>query len=165
MKSDTIRQLQADRRIVAECPGTGETFSLADAVMFYVGDPLPEQAQQWVDEFKAELAERRRALAEERRRLKQRSETGAKAVGIGKILEKVVPAMKGFELDCRDARALFEPIDYVVFNGLTARDGEVDSLVFLDVKTGGARLQESQKQTKDAVEAGRVALARYGGEL
>jgi len=162
---DTIKQLQADRRILAECPDSGETFALADAVMFYVGDPLPEEAKQWVCGFENDIKERQKELRERRRKVKEASERGATAVGLGKILEKLVPVMKDFGADSRDVRPLFEPIDYVVFNGLAARDGEVDSLVFLDVKTGKAGLQASQRQIRDAVQGGKVEWARYGGAL
>lgn len=159
---DTIKQLQADRRILAECRETGEVFSLADAVMFYVGDPLPEDAQRWVDEFKSGLAAREKALRENRRKAREASEKGATAVGLGKILEHLVPVVEGFGMDSRDVRAMFQPIDYVAFNGLSARDGEVDSMVFLDVKTGKAGLSPSQRQIRDVIEGGKVEVARYG---
>ena len=156
MKQDTIAELQADRRVLAECPDSGEMFPLADAVMFYVGDPVPAAVQKVIDERQAELDERRKDLREARRKLKERSETATVSVNIGKILEKVAPAMKGFDMDCRDLRPLFEPIDYVAFNGLASGEGRVDSILFFDVKTGGAQLTQAQRQIKDAVESGKV---------
>ena len=165
MKQDTIGELQADRRILAECPDSGETFPLADAVMFYVGAPVPANAKKVIDEWEAGLEERRKDLHEARRKLKERSETATVSVNIGKILEKVAPAMKGFDMDCRDLRPLFEPIDYVAFNGLASGDGRVDSLLFFDVKTGGAQLTQVQRQIKDAVERGKVHWATYKGKL
>ena len=165
MKQNTIAELQADRRILAECPDTGEVFSLADAVMFYVGDPVPAEAQKMIDEWEAELDERHKELREARRKLKERSETATVSVNIGKILEKVAPAMKGFDMDCRDLRPLFEPIDYVAFNGLASRDGRIDSILFFDVKTGGAQLTQAQRQIKDAVEHGKVDWDSYRGTL
>ena len=165
MKQDTIAGLQADRRILAECPDSEETFPLADAVMFYIGDPVPAKAKKVIDKWEAGLEERREDLHEARRKLKERSETATVSVNIGKILEKVAPAMKGFDMDCRDLRPLFEPIDYVAFNGLASRDGRVDSILFFDVKTGGAQLTQAQRQIKDAVERGKVHWDTYRGSL
>jgi predicted Holliday junction resolvase-like endonuclease len=165
VKQDTIAELQADRRIMAECPDSGEVFPLADAVMFYVGDPIPAKARKVIDELEAGLEERREDLREARRKLKERSETATVSVNIGKILEKVAPAMNGFGMDCRDLRPLFEPIDYVAFNGLASGDGRIDSILFFDVKTGGAQLTQVQRQIKDAVERGKVHWDTYGGKL
>lgn len=73
--------------------------------------------------------------------------------------------MSGFDMDCRDLRPLFVPIDYVAVNGLAAGNGRVDSILFFDVKTGGAQLTPTQRQIRDAVERGKVHWATYRGEL
>jgi predicted Holliday junction resolvase-like endonuclease len=133
--------------------------------MFYVGDPVPAKARKVLDEWEAGLEERRKGLHEARCRLTERSETATVSVNIGKILEKVAPAMRGFDMDCRDLRPLFEPIDYVAFNGLASGNGRVDSVLFFDVKTGGAQLTLAQRQIRDAVERGKVHWATYKGKL
>jgi len=48
-----------------------------------------------------------------------------------------------------DCRPLFEPIDMVVFNGATSN--HVNSITFLEVKTGNARLNEHQRMVRDAI--------------
>lgn len=48
---------------------------------------------------------------------------------------------------------------------LSREASELAAMLVASVKTVKAGLQQSQKQTKEAVESGRVALARYGGEL
>jgi predicted Holliday junction resolvase-like endonuclease len=50
-----------------------------------------------------------------------------------------------------------EPIDYVVFRGLSAHR-RIDSMVFVDVKTGHGRLTRVQSQVKNLVECGKVRL-------
>ena len=76
-------------------------------------------------------------------------------VNVGKILERVAPVCDGFGSAPRDCRPLFDPIDYVVFNGLSLHD-EVKSITFLDVKMGGSGLTPRQRQIRAAVEAGKV---------
>jgi predicted Holliday junction resolvase-like endonuclease len=70
-------------------------------------------------------------------------------VGIGKNIEKVVPALKDFKMPMCDCRPLFDPIDMIVFNGVTKM--KVESIKFMEIKTGNARLNEHQKAIKDAI--------------
>jgi predicted Holliday junction resolvase-like endonuclease len=82
---------------------------------------------------------------------------GAESAGVGKVAEKIALSLPGFPVDPADCRALFEPIDYVVFRGL-ARQGVIDSLLFVDVKTGNRKLEDHQCQIRDLVQAGKVSL-------
>ena len=84
-------------------------------------------------------------------------------MNVGKILERVAPVCDGFGSVPRDCRPLFDPIDYVVFNGLSAH-GEVKSITFLDVKTGGGALNRRQRQIRAVVEAGKVEWQEYSIE-
>jgi predicted Holliday junction resolvase-like endonuclease len=57
--------------------------------------------------------------------------------------------------DLNDLRALWDPIDFVAFNGIGV-NRRVDSITFIDIKTRDSRLKPVQKTIKDAVEAGKV---------
>jgi predicted Holliday junction resolvase-like endonuclease len=80
------------------------------------------------------------------------------AVNLGKIVEKIVPSFSSFSYEAGDCRALFEPIDYLVFSGLAKRN-RVEALFFVDVKSGHARLSSMQHSIKKAIESGAV---RFG---
>lgn len=80
----------------------------------------------------------------------QRSE----AVTRGKVFEQLVPYLPDFRYNPSDARFLGSPVDFVVFDGLSER--EVDRVVFVEVKTGGATLSTRERRVRDAVRAGRV---------
>jgi predicted Holliday junction resolvase-like endonuclease len=159
-RRDTIAQLQSDPRIYGECTSCGEGFPLKRAVLFYADDPLPARAQAVLQERREALEDGHRELREQRRQARERSERGAVSVNLGKILEKIAPVFEGFQYKPRDCRALFEPIDYLVFRGLSTK-GRVDSLAFVEIKTGGATLNDHQKQIREAVEAGRVGWETY----
>jgi predicted Holliday junction resolvase-like endonuclease len=73
-------------------------------------------------------------------------------VNIGFILERIAPAMKAFEFDRNDCRSLFDPIDYIIFSGLTCH-GKVDRLIFADIKTGNARLSAHHQRTPRKLKA------------
>ena len=54
------------------------------------------------------------------------------------------PAGMHFLTQPYDCRSLFEPIDYVAFDGMTTT-GKVDQIAFIDVKTGASRLNSHQR--------------------
>ena len=48
-----------------------------------------------------------------------------------------------------DCRFLAEPIDMIVFDGLSQNN--IKQITFMDVKTGKASLQPNQKKIRDAI--------------
>ena len=71
------------------------------------------------------------------------------------IVEKIVPSFPNFAYEPGDCRAMFEPVDYLVFSGLTTRN-QIHALYFVEVKSGNARLSGSQQSIKKVVENGTV---------
>lgn len=96
-----------------------------------------------------ELKERTSDLLERQKRATTKSEKTAVAVGIGKIIEKILPAHKNFKLIPSDCRFLAEPIDMIVFDGVSNQ--KIKNITFMDVKTGNASLNTHQKQIRDAI--------------
>lgn len=143
----------------SECPACDETMRLKDASLFYLDDFSPGAAERYQQKLK-EVKERRKALNDIRRNIPIRSQKGAEAVNIGFILERIAPSMMSFSFDHNDCRSLFDPIDYVIFEGLS-RNGRVDRIVFADIKTGSARLQKKQKEIKEVVESNKVEFDTY----
>lgn len=79
----------------------------------------------------------------------------SQSVIAGKATEHLAPLLPGFEFDPRDARFLGSPIDFIVFDGLS--EGEIDEIVFVEVKTGpSAALTARERFVRDAIEGGRV---------
>ncbi len=109
---------------------------------------------------------RRIGILEAQRNMR-RSEQGARgdavkrsrAVLTGQIGEQLAPFFPDFPGDPADARFLGKPVDYIVFTGLSA--GNPVEVVFVEVKTGDARLSAVEKSLKEAIEAGRVRWAEY----
>ena len=102
----------------------------------------------------------RQERAEFRQRVekaKRRSEVAAKSVNIGKVVEKIAPSLPGFPVRSSDCRSLFEPIDYLVFRGLSVA-GVVEAIDFVDVKSGAARLTQQQRAIRSLVAGDRVSL-------
>jgi predicted Holliday junction resolvase-like endonuclease len=162
-RPDTIAQLQADARIYGRCPTCDGDFPLRRALLFYADAPLPDAARTRLEARRADLRARVIALRERRRRASEGATQKAIDVNVGMILERVAPVCDGFGNVPRDCRPLFDPIDYVAFNGL-ALHGEVKSITFLDVKTGGGALTPRQRHIRAAIEAGKVEWQQYSVE-
>jgi predicted Holliday junction resolvase-like endonuclease len=76
------------------------------------------------------------------------------AVVTGKVSEQLVPYWPQFPFPPRDARFLGAPVDFIVFDGLS--EGTVRRVVFVEVKTGDARVSPRERGIRDAVDRGAV---------
>lgn len=77
----------------------------------------------------------------------------------GQLAEQLYPLLPGCQYLPSDMRFLGSPIDYLIIRGYTdAKDngGEIEEIIFADVKQGSSQLSAHQKKIRDAVEAGRV---------
>ena len=138
----------------AECSCGGE-FKLSDAILFDGTKPFPKEALEIQSDLKSYLREKEDELKKRKKLATDRAEITTKSVNIGKNLEKVLPTMKDFKWNLADCRVMGSPIDFLTFNGFS--DGIVQSLSFIEVKSGGARLNKHQKAIRDAIEDKKVS--------
>ena len=142
-----LNELLRTRRLMVRCPDCQDDFPIQDAQLFDARRPLDGSALKKLEEERAAVAERRAELKQRMTTGIERSRIGGKAINLGKVVEKVAPSLSGFPLQPGDCRALFEPIDYITFDGLS-RTGRVESVHFVDVKSGKARLSERKRKNK-----------------
>jgi predicted Holliday junction resolvase-like endonuclease len=158
---EVIKTLET-RGFYAECPCCDSPIPLRSAGLFYL-DQFTSEAQELYNERRKELRGRGDQLKERRKSISQTSEVGAKAVNIGSILERLAPSMSSFRFERNDCRSLFDPIDYLIFEGLSKR-GSVSKILFVDIKTGGARLKSVQRQIRSLVDEKHVEWDTYKAE-
>ena len=82
----------------------------------------------------------------------------------GKIAEQMAPLLPEFGHLPADARFIGSPVDYVIFDGLSAVSDEKGGsihIVFMDVKHGSAGLSRNQQAIKKAVEAGEISWETF----
>jgi len=135
--------------LVAECPHCGDEFALSESLLFDGRGKFPDKAQQVRLDWEKELKDRIGELADEQIRAKTKPEKMAIAVGIGKIIEKILPAHKNFKMTPADCRFLAEPIDMIIFDGLA--QNKIKNITFMDVKTGSSQLNKHQRRIRDAI--------------
>lgn len=156
MSSDvsTLIQTLQKSNLFAGCPRCGEEFALSESILFDGQLPFPSQADQIRLQMEKDLSDKIAELQKRQVMADEGAEKKAIEVGIGKIIEKVIPAYKNFKLPLPDCRFLAEPIDMIVFDG--ASDMKINHITFLDIKTGKSKLNTHQRQIRDAVKDHKV---------
>lgn len=96
---------------------------------------------------------------EREREVRRDSVDRSRATLSGQFLEKLAPRFPDFPYDPTDLRFIGTPVDYIVFDGLAS--GEVEEIVFLEVKSGRSGLSSAQRRVREAVEAGAVRWDVY----
>ncbi|NNM67155.1 MAG: hypothetical protein HKM06_03970 [Spirochaetales bacterium] len=90
----------------------------------------------------------------------QRSLGQSRSVLLGQVAEHFAPILEGFPFNPKDARFLGQPVDYLVFDGLSD-DSQQVQIVFCEIKTGSAGLSAREKALKAAVDAHRVSYRLF----
>lgn len=143
-----------------ECPcGCREEIKLKDADLFYLDD-FTAKGKQAHQALLDDMKQQRLDLKEREKNMKARPQLTAKAVNIGFILERIAPSFDNFPFANNDCRSLFDPIDYVIFEGLN-KSGVVTKIIFTDIKTGNARLNNHQKEIKSLIQNKKVDFKTY----
>jgi len=70
------------------------------------------------------------------------------------VHEKLAPILPNFPYNYKDLTFLGKWVDYVVFDGLS--EWQLRQVVFLEIKSGGSRLNKNEQQIKNIVGARRV---------
>ena len=143
----------------ANCPTCGEGIKLKDSSLFSV-DNFNAQAKQLLNEKKEVLKIQREAISKKKSSTQLRVETTTNSVNMGFILERLAPVLEHFPFDKNDCRSLFDPIDYVIFEGLQ-KTGKVQKIFFVDIKSGKAKLKANQKAIKQMIEQKKVVFKNY----
>ena len=105
LKKEGIRLINSlnEGGFYAECPCCRESFAIEDTGLFYLDDFSPH-AEELYNEKICEFKERRIQLKEKKQKISKTSKVGAKAVNIGKILERLAPCMATFPFERNDCR-------------------------------------------------------------
>lgn len=148
-----------DNNFYVECPCCGEPVLLKDAGLFYLDD-FSSEAEKLYQQKVVQCKIREKEIQEERKAISRRSETATTTINIGFILERIAPSMGGFPFNHNDCRSLFEPIDYIIFEGLNKKNS-VSKILFTEIKTGKANLTKKEKEIRDLVEKKQVVWDTY----
>lgn len=130
-------------------------------IIHHLEQQLLAQQAQFEQQLTEQQAQFKITLGNEIKQAQKRSNNTQRNVIKGQMAERFVPFMNGFSYNPSDCRFLGEPIDYVIFHNLhQCADGEVGIdkvvVVFLEVKTGKAKLNKRQEILKQAILNGQI---------
>lgn len=149
MKSDIHKFFALQREIFGICPDCQNFFRLSDCKIFSKKKPVLD----WMDEIKLEN-ERIDTLFSDQLEKEEEFREKAREKGrceASETIKKIDPIFTPRKLNPDDAKVLFHPIDYIVFNGMKETK-EISNIVFLDRQTKQTyhrRVQESIEQVID----------------
>lgn len=142
-----------------ECSECNEEVQLKQAALFD-NKNFSEEALEIYKEQLEYVRQRKAELKALKERGTKKSEVGALSTNFGFIMERIAPTLPTFRFKHNDCRSLFDPIDYVIFEGLTVA-GSVEKIYFVDIKTGAARLSKKQKEIKNVVNDKKVKFKKF----
>jgi len=87
----------------------------------------------------------------------------ARSILKGKITEEIAPLLPDFPYAFGDCKFFGSPLDYIIFSGMS--EGNVEEIIFLDVKTGEAKLNQVQRQIRKCVLDKRVKFVTFTPEV
>lgn len=96
------------------------------------------------------IAENNQLLEANRKILSQKKSS---EVRLGKIAEHMAPLMRDWPYDPNFFRFLGSPIDGIQFNE--------NSILFIEIKTGGSKLTDTQRDIRQLVKEGKVKFASF----
>ena len=83
----------------------------------------------------------------------------SRAVLGGQFSEQLAPYLPNFEFLPTECRFIGKPIDFLVFKGMDEK--KIDEVVFVEVKSGNAKLNQHEKNLKETIDKKRVRWVEY----
>lgn len=179
--SEIIDFLMTSKNIQLKCPYCGEQFDSNKSNLFDIRENYPlkiknfltsiiknqimlkKQQENKILKLKSQLniyKDEQKSIKDKIRTKPKRIKTITTAINIGQIIEAIIPASKNFRYDVKDCRAIYKPIDYIAFNGLS-KNKKTQSITIIEIKSGNARLQSNQRDIKEKIENGNIKYLEY----
>jgi len=83
----------------------------------------------------------------------------SRSVLSGMFAEQLAPYLPNFPFSPTEAKFIGAPIDFLIFKGIDAQ--HIEEVIFVEVKSGSARLNHNEHSLKDAIDNKRVRWHEY----
>jgi predicted Holliday junction resolvase-like endonuclease len=83
----------------------------------------------------------------------------SRSVLSGMFAEQLAPFLPDFPFSPTEAKFIGAPIDFLVFRGMDTQ--HIEEVIFVEVKSGSARLNHNEHSLKDAIDNKRVRWHEY----
>jgi len=148
MKKEIFDFFSLQRQIFGLCPHCHELFRLSECDIYLKQRPV----QDWmtaIDRETARLGELEARIEDKKEALREKARVQGRASAL-KAARKVDQVFSPRRLNPDDAKVLFHPVDYIVFDGM--KQGEMRRLLLLDRQTADKQHRKVQGSIEKAVE-------------
>jgi len=148
--SDLIQFFAIQRNIFGICPRSMQVFRLSDCKVYLKTRPK----QDWMDRLDMEvqrLDKVEERLEEKEQRLREKAREKGRRLAM-RTVRRIDPIFTPRHLNPDDAKVVFHPVDYVVFDGMKNSD-RIKSVVLLDRQAKLPDRHRLQRSIRKAVEA------------
>jgi predicted Holliday junction resolvase-like endonuclease len=149
MKSDMLKFFNIQRQIFGICPHSGQVFRLSDCKVYLKTKPIHD----WKDklDLKAQrLDDLEEKIEEEKEMLKEEARKKGRKLA-WQMIRKIDSVFTPRKLNPDDAKVIFHPIDYVVFNGMKEKDS-IKDIMLLDRETKSPDHRRLQRSIEKVIE-------------
>ena len=146
MKSELIKFFAIQRQIFGVCTCCGEIFRLSDANVYIKKKPVPDWMNK-LDQSNARLDRTEEKINSEEAEVREIAREKGR-VAADKTTKKIDKIFYPNKYNPDDAKVMFHPVDFLVFNGM--KNNDITNLVLFDreVKERGQKaLQKSIEKT------------------
>jgi predicted Holliday junction resolvase-like endonuclease len=150
VKSDLVTFYRIQRNIFGVCPRSGDLFRLSDCKVYLRARPTKD----WMDDLERQqelLSRKEEKLDDLEEELREAARVKGRKRAL-QVIKRVDPVFTPRKLNPDDAKVLFHPIDYLVFNGM--KSGAVRNLIFLDRKGATKQRIGLQNSVEKVIERG-----------
>jgi len=160
-----INFFEAQRNIFGICPHCQELFRLSDIKISYKA----KFGKDWYDKLQEQeekLQEEQIKIEETLKKIREKTIEKTRRVYLPKMLMQADPVFTPLGYYPQDVKALFDPIDFVIFDGMN-RDDKVNRVVFMDEHNTKDEIRRVQHSIEMAIKHGNysfqsVRLAKTG---
>lgn len=151
MKSDITEFFNIERQIFGICPLSGEFFRLSDCKVYLRAKPVHD----WMDKLYSEasrLIVMKEKIEEEKDIIKEKAREKGRRLA-RRVVKRIDPIFTPRKLNPDDAKVVFHPIDYIVFNGMKEAKS-IKDVTLLDRKTDSSDRRALQDNIGDVISKG-----------
>lgn len=145
--------VKAENEIGGYCPSCHELFRLNDVGLFFI----PDRREDFLDAIRKKERELEQNLDSQLVLAREDAIKRSRSALMGKLFETVRPYLPGFSYNPNDLRAIWQPVDFVCFNGLALRR-QVDSITFIEIKTGRSQLTPVERSIRRVIEDKKISF-------
>jgi predicted Holliday junction resolvase-like endonuclease len=149
MKSDILKLFTLQRQLFGVCPECNHLFRLTECKIYLKRKPISD----WMDslDLKSERLERLSEKLDEKEEELRESAREKGRREAQRVIRRIDPVFTPRKLDPDDAKVIFHPIDYVVFNGMK-KGTSMRNIVLLDRQEKGKSHRSLQRSIERVVE-------------